>query len=214
MMITRSSLFAAALISGFVFTACAGAQPLDPTAPDAVVEYGGPEPLVIETGEGESITLTVELAETPEARQRGMMHRESLDPDAGMLFDFEVEQRVSIWMANTPLSLDLIYIRADGTIAKVAVGAVPFSRRSISSEVPVLSVLEINGGRSIELGIDPGDTVRHALFGNVEPVDEAPAPDAQASGGEAPAELESEPDAEPEPEAEPAAPAPADEGGR
>ncbi len=202
MMITRSILLSAALISGFVFTACAGAQPLDPTAPDAVVEYGGPEPLVIETGEGESVTLTVEVAETPQARQRGMMHRESLDPDAGMLFDFEVEQRVSIWMANTPLSLDLIYIRADGTIAKVAVGAVPFSRRSISSEVPVLSVLEINGGRSVELGIDPGDTVRHALFGNVAPAEDAPALD--ASGGEA----------VPASEAEPAEPEPAEEGGR
>jgi len=192
MMITRSILLSAALISGFVFTACAGAQPLDPTAPDAVVEYGGPEPLVIETGEGQSVTLTVELAETPQARQRGMMHRESLDPDAGMLFDFEVEQRVSIWMANTPLSLDLIYIRADGTIAKIAVGAVPFSRRSISSEVPVLS----------ELGIDPGDTVRHALFANVAPAEEEPAL-------EAPAE-----EAEPASEAEPAEPEPAEEGGR
>jgi len=109
---------------------------------------------------------------------------------------------VSIWMANTPLSLDLIYIRADGTIAKIAVGAVPFSRRSISSEVPVLSVLEINGGRSVELGIDPGDTVRHALFANVAPAEEEPAL-------EAPAE-----EAEPASEAEPAEPEPAEEGGR
>jgi hypothetical protein len=206
MIITRSILLSAALISGFVFTACAGAQPLDPTAPDAVVEYGGPQPLVIDTGEGQSVTLTVELAETPQARQRGMMYRESLDPDAGMLFDFEVEQRVSIWMANTPLSLDLIYIRADGTIAKVAVGAVPFSRRSISSDVPVLAVLEINGGRSIELGIDPGDTVRHAWFGNVEPETEDPAPDAEASAGET--------GDEPASDAEPAEPVPAEEGGR
>lgn len=168
MMNVRAFLFSAALASGFVFTACAGAQPLDPTAPDAVVEYGGPEPVVIETGEGESVTFTVELAETPEARQRGLMYRESLAPDAGMMFDFEVEQPVSIWMANTPISLDLIYIRADGTIAKVAVGAVPYSRRSISSDVPVIAVLEIPGGRSVELGVDPGDVVRHRWFDNVE----------------------------------------------
>jgi len=192
MMILRRILLSAALTSGFVFTACAGAQPLDPTAPDAVVEYGGPEPLVIETGEGESVTLTVELAETPEARQRGMMHRETLDPDAGMLFDFEIEQRVSIWMANTPLSLDLIYIRADGTIAKIAVGAVPFSRRSISSEVPVLAVLEINGGWSVELGIDPGDVVRHAWFDNIESgegaASTAPAEESMGDGDADPAE--------------------------
>ncbi|MEQ8404458.1 MAG: DUF192 domain-containing protein [Oceanicaulis sp.] len=180
MLNARSILASAALISGFVFTACAGAQPLDPTAPDAVVAYGGPEPLVIETGEGQSVTLTVELAETPQARQRGMMWREELDADAGMLFDFQIEQPVSIWMANTPLPLDLIYIRADGTIAKVAVGAVPFSRRSISSDVPVLAVLEINGGRSVELGIDPGDVVRHAWFGNVVPAEVLDEPAAEA----------------------------------
>ncbi|MGJ3232832.1 MAG: DUF192 domain-containing protein [Oceanicaulis sp.] len=191
-MIARTLLLSAALVSGLFFSACASAQPLDPTAPDAVVEYGGPDPLVIETGEGESVTLTVELAETPQARQRGMMWREELDPDAGMLFDFQVEQPVSIWMANTPLPLDLIYIRADGTIAKVAVGAVPFSRRSISSDVPVLAVLEINGGRSVELGIDPGDVVRHAWFGNAEPSapaleDAAPA-EAKDAAEPAPAE--------------------------
>jgi len=144
------------------------------------------------------------VAETPQARQRGMMHRETLDPDAGMLFDFEFEQRVSIWMANTPLSLDLIYIRADGTIAKVAVGAVPFSRRSISSDVPVLSVLEINGGRSVELGIDPGDTVRHALFGNVE----------MQAGVEADAELDAADATAPETGGEAEALMPAEEDGQ
>ncbi|XBQ15708.1 MAG: DUF192 domain-containing protein [Oceanicaulis sp.] len=197
----RLTLLLAALASGFGFTACAAAQGfVDPTAPDAVVQYGGPDPLVIETGEGETVTLTVELAETPEARQRGMMWREELAADAGMLFDFQVEQPVSIWMANTPLPLDLIYIRADGTIAKVAVGAVPFSRRSISSDVPVLAVLEINGGRSVELGIDPGDVVRHRWFGNVEaaePATETPAETPAAEAGEEPAE---EPGAEPLPE--------------
>lgn len=186
MMIARSFLFSAALVSGLVFTACAAAQePFDPTAPDAVVEYGGPDPVVIETGEGETVTLTVELAETPEARERGMMWREELAPDAGMMFDFQVEQPVSIWMANTPLPLDLIYIRADGTIAKVAVGAVPFSRRSISSDVPVLAVLEINAGRSVELGIDPGDVVRHAWFANaVDGADAASQPEAPAEPAE------------------------------
>ena len=185
MMNVRAFLLSAALATGFVFTACAGAQPLDPTAPDAVVEYGGPEPVVIETGEGESVTFTVELAETPAARQRGLMYRESLAPDAGMMFDFEVEQPVSIWMANTPISLDLIYIRADGTIAKVAVGAVPFSRRSISSDVPVIAVLEIPGGRSVELGVDPGDVVRHRWFDNVEAdAAEAPAEEVEPAAAE------------------------------
>jgi len=175
----RFPAFAAALAAAFAFAACAGAQPLDPTAPDAVVEYGGPDPLVIETAEG-AVTLTVEIADTPQSRQRGLMHRDSLDPDAGMLFDFGQEQVVSIWMENTRIPLDLIYIRANGTIAKIVANAQPFSRRQNWSDFPVLSVLEINGGRAAELNIEPGDLVRHRLFSNAgdngDNGDEGPAP--------------------------------------
>jgi uncharacterized membrane protein (UPF0127 family) len=164
MMTQRFTAPVAGLLALFAFTACASAQGVDPTAPDAVVAYGGPEPVTIETAEG-PVTLSVELAETDEARQRGLMHRESLGADEGMLFNFQEERVVSIWMENTLIPLDILYIRSDGSIAKVITGAQPMSRRQLYSDVPVLSVLEINSGRSAELGIAPGDQVLHRWFG-------------------------------------------------
>lgn len=144
------------------------AQPVDlatadPAARETVVEYGGPEPVVIETGEG-AVTISALIAETPSQRQRGLMWREELAPDSGMLFDFQVEQPVSIWMRNTLISLDILYIRPDGTIAKIIAHAQPGSRRQLLSGEPVIAVLEINAGRAAELGIAPGDQVRHAMF--------------------------------------------------
>ena len=176
MMTHRYFTLLSALLASLCFSACAAAQTaFDPTAPDAVVEYGGPDPLVIETDNG-PVMFTVEVAATQDARTRGMMHRDSVAPDAGMLFDFETEQVISIWMRNTRIPLDIIYIRADGTIAKIVANAVPYSLRPMYSDFPVISVLEIAGGRSAEAGIAPGDLVRHPLFGTAEAVeDEAPA---------------------------------------
>ncbi len=179
MMTDRFKTLFVSLFAALAFSACASAQiefgqddsSFDPTAPDAVVEYGGPDPLVIETASG-PVSFTVELAETEDARNRGMMHRSSMDPDTGMLFDFEIERVVSIWMRNTQIPLDIIYIRADGTIAKIVANAVPYSLRPMYSDYPVISVLEIAGGRAHELGIEPGDLVRHAWFGTAEPVSE------------------------------------------
>ena len=199
MMIQRlTSLFAGLAALG-LFTACASAQVadpagvsgFDPTAPDAVVDYGGPETLTIETETG-PVTLTVELAEAAEARQRGLMHRESLGADEGMLFDFGQERVVSIWMENTLIPLDILYIRADGTIAKIITGAQPMSRRQLFSDVPVLSVLEINSGRAAELGVAPGDRVLHRWFGTApEPGEPAGTETADGGGDEtAPADAE------------------------
>lgn len=173
MMTRLMSCIVTALLALMISTACATAQVFDPTAPDAVVEYGGPEALTIETQAG-PVTLTVGLAETADARQRGLMHRESLGADEGLLFNFEQERVVSIWMENTLIPLDIVYIRSDGTIAKIVTGAVPLSRRQNFSDVPVLSVLEINSGRSAVLGIAPGDLVLHRWFGTAAaPVDPA-----------------------------------------
>lgn len=154
----------------------------DPAARETVIEYGGPEPVVIETADG-AVTIQALIAETPAQRQRGLMWREELAPDAGMLFDFERVQPVSIWMRNTLISLDILYIREDGTIAKIIAHAQPRSERQLLSGVPVLSVLEIGAGRAEELGIEPGDLVRHALFGTVETGE--PAQESAAEPGEA-----------------------------
>jgi uncharacterized membrane protein (UPF0127 family) len=120
--------------------------------------------LVIHSANGDH-AFTVEVVDTPEGRQRGLMYRTSLDPDAGMLFDFFDSGEVSFWMRNTFIPLDMLFIRADGTIANIHVNAVPHDVTGIPSDGPVRFVLEIPGGRSVELGIKAGDTVEHPRMG-------------------------------------------------
>ena len=111
-------------------------------------------------------SFTVEIADTSETIQQGLMYRESLEPDAGMLFDFGLTRDASMWMKNTRIPLDMLFILESGEIVAIARNAQPFSLRSISPGVPVRGVLEIPGGRASELGIEPGDTVVHPVFGN------------------------------------------------
>ncbi|PZO01654.1 MAG: hypothetical protein DCF30_06905 [Hyphomicrobiales bacterium] len=106
----------------------------------------------------------VEVMRTAEQRAKGLMHRRYMPADRGMLFDFVRVEPVAMWMENTFIPLDMLFIRADGTIARIAENTEPLSQRTIPSGEPVLSVLEINGGVSRTLGIKPGDKVEHALF--------------------------------------------------
>lgn len=117
--------------------------------------------LILHTGEA-SHTFTVELVDTPETRAQGLMYRQELADDAGMLFDFLEERQVSFWMRNTYIPLDMIFIGADGEVKTIHVNARPHDPTSIPSQVPVQFVLEIPGGRSVELGLEPGDRVEHA----------------------------------------------------
>jgi uncharacterized membrane protein (UPF0127 family) len=102
--------------------------------------------------------FTVEVARTPAEQQRGLMFRESLAPDRGMIFPYDPPQPVAFWMKNTLIPLDMIFIRADGTIANIET-AVPLSLDSVPSAGDAAAVLEIAGGRSAELGIKAGDKV-------------------------------------------------------
>lgn len=110
----------------------------------------------IETAGGVRL-LQVELAETPEQRARGLMFRRSLAPDAGMLFLFPERERPTMWMANTWLPLDMLFVAADGRVVHVFPNAVPRSRLTISSPHPARMVLELAGGVARSLGIEPGD---------------------------------------------------------
>ena len=110
----------------------------------------------IETAAGARL-FHVELAETPEQRARGLMFRRSLAPDAGMLFLFPERERPTMWMANTWLPLDMLFVAADGRIVHVFANAVPRSRLTISSPRPARMVLELAGGTARRLGIAPGD---------------------------------------------------------
>jgi len=115
--------------------------------------------VTIHTAQGE-FTFSVEIADTPEARRQGLMFRQELAPDAGMLFDFETERPASFWMQNTLIPLDIIFIAADGTVRNIAHGR-PQDPTSLPSDGPVRFVLEIAGGRGAEIGLDAGDTIDH-----------------------------------------------------
>ncbi|MEK9661834.1 MAG: DUF192 domain-containing protein [Alphaproteobacteria bacterium] len=121
--------------------------------------------LAIETAKG-SYDFAVELAETPQQKSRGLMFRESMAADAGMLFVYSRPQVITMWMRNTYIPLDMLFIARDGRIAHIAQNAVPRSDRTISSHARVTGVLELNGGTARRLGIAVGDRVRHAAFGN------------------------------------------------
>jgi uncharacterized membrane protein (UPF0127 family) len=121
------------------------------------------ETITVDTRHGPRV-FTVEIAADMKSQERGLMFRRQMDPDAGMLFVFEPPQLVSFWMKNTFIPLDLMFVRADGTIASIAANAAPLSETSIPSTEPVRAVIEINGGRAQALGIAPGDRVHAAQF--------------------------------------------------
>ncbi|HEY4943525.1 MAG TPA: DUF192 domain-containing protein [Rhizomicrobium sp.] len=121
------------------------------------------ETIRIDTASGPK-SFTVEIAADSASQERGLMYRRDLPRDQGMLFDFHQQERVSFWMKNTPLPLDMLFIRADGTVSSVAPNAVPYSSDFIYATEPVQAVLEINGGEARALGIQPGDRVHSVIF--------------------------------------------------
>jgi hypothetical protein len=108
--------------------------------------------------------FAVELAVTDEERAKGLMFRKELPEGRGMLFDFKREQPVSMWMQNTYVSLDMIFIRDDGRIARIAENTEVLSERIIPSGAPVRAVLEVVAGTAKKLGIATGDRVASALL--------------------------------------------------
>lgn len=130
---------------------------------------GGPqpilaqEPLTIATADG-PVGFLVEMARTPREQSRGLMFREQVPPGTGMLFVHDEPRPVSMWMRNTPTSLDMLFIDETGTIESIAAGTTPFSEAVISSRGPVAGVLEILAGEAERLGIEEGDQVRHPHF--------------------------------------------------
>lgn len=139
----------------------------DPTAEDTVVAFGAPEPVVIDTGDSRH-TVMAELAVTPEQMQRGLMWRETVPVGTGMLFHYVPAQRAAMWMENTLADLDLLFIDESGEVVKVIAYAQAGSRRSLPANAEVSGVLELAAGQAIEMGIRPGDSVHHAIFGNAE----------------------------------------------
>ena len=146
----RSSVTLAALLGLLVFAAGrAGAAEL--------------QPLEIATKSGVKM-FAVEMATTDAERETGLMYRKELADGRGMLFDFTPEQEVSMWMKNTYIPLDMIFIRADGRILRIAENTEPLSTKIIPSGGLAKGVLEVIGGTAKKYGIVPGDVVAHPLF--------------------------------------------------
>lgn len=116
------------------------------------------------TGAFGATRFTVEIARTPEEQARGLMFREEMAADAGMLFVYDTPRTVSFWMRNTLIPLDMIFIGPDGAVRHVHAEAIPGDETPIPSRGPVIGVLEINGGLAEEIGIAPGAQVRHPLL--------------------------------------------------
>ena len=116
-------------------------------------------PLTIETASGAKHHFSVELADDYEERQKGLMFRKELAENGGMLFDFKRTQRVAMWMQNTPLSLDMLFISEEGVVKDLHERAVPFSTTTIQAKRRVRYVLELLGGTANRLAISAGDRV-------------------------------------------------------
>ena len=112
---------------------------------------------VLEASAGQCVFLDLWLAETPAEQRRGLMHVREVPEGWGMLFLYKREREVSMWMKNTHVSLDMLFIRADGTIARIETNTRPLSLESISSGEPVNRVLELKAGSAKRWGVKPGD---------------------------------------------------------
>ena len=149
---TRAWLWVAVAIAA-VLCACA----------DISARAASFQPLEIVTKTGVQV-FSVEMATTEEEKTTGLMYRKELPDGKGMLFDFSPEQQVSMWMKNTYIPLDMIFIRADGRILRIAENTVPLSEALVPSGGPVRAVLEVIAGTAKKLGIAPGDRVAHPIF--------------------------------------------------
>ncbi len=148
-----------ALIVVWLFSAVAGAA--------AAQELSKLEPLTIISDQSANLFIT-EIADTQQLRARGLMFRHRLPPNQAMLFDFKVSRPASMWMKNTYMSLDMLFVRDDGTIAAIAENTVPQSLDTISVQEPVRGVIELAAGTVKNFGIKVDDKVYHRIFKTAE----------------------------------------------
>ena len=166
----RRLLTVLSLVTVFLVAACASGtyaqgfrqrEALDPSKAQALPT----STLSIQSG-AQSYPFVVELADTQDERSIGLMHRNYLAPDHGMLFDFEIEQQERFWMRNTFIPLDMLFVRADGEIALIAQNTIPHDERPVGPRQAVRAVLELPGGTAERLHLKTGDVVHHPVFGN------------------------------------------------
>jgi hypothetical protein len=164
MQLTLSSRAASAALLSFVVAACAGMTVMLGFLTFPASAQLKREQLTLLTARGE-IPIEVELAETAEQKQQGLMFRRSLPERSGMLFLYEGSGEITMWMKNTYIPLDMVFIRADGVVHRIEAMTTPFSEEVISSKGTVAAVLELSGGAAERFGLRPGDKVLHRYFG-------------------------------------------------
>ena len=123
------------------------------------------ETLLLETSAGRQ-SIAIEVAQTLEEKFRGLMFRPKIPEHTGMLFPYGTPQEITMWMKNTYASLDMVFIRVDGTVHRIEANTEPMSERVIASDGPVAAVLELAAGAAAKYGLKPGDKVLHKSFGN------------------------------------------------
>ena len=143
----------------------ATAQSNEPTKPQPDLPK---EKLIITTKDGVKHVFNVEMAESPMQQITGLMFRTSVPADGGMLFDWGVPRDSQMWMKNTLVPLDMVFINQDGTIRSISENTVPESLAVIDSRGPVRATLELQGGITAQLGIVVGDKVTQRIFGNAQ----------------------------------------------
>ncbi len=149
------------LMTYLIMLVAFSAMPL--TSPAYATSKMRVETVVITTASGE-YSFEAEIADTPQHKSQGLMRRPLMDADRGMLFDNGDDREMFMWMKNTILALDMIFITKDGTVARIAKNTVPFSETIIPSGQPVRGVLEVIAGTADRIGLKAGDKVKHAMF--------------------------------------------------
>jgi len=163
----KSSWALAAALSAYVAFAGSGTARADDAAPEPLSAF--PQSLLaVRTTAGKVVNFKIWTADSPRREEQGLMFIRELDEHAGMLFAFPTNPHPMMWMKNTYIPLDLLFINAQGRIEYIAARATPLSLAVIQSPKPALAVLELDGGACERLGINVGDLVIHPLFHNAK----------------------------------------------
>ncbi len=149
------------LFRAFIFTLFSAFLLVQP----ASAQTAGDDHLTIVTGSG-AHKFEIEVMRSNAELERGLMFRRTMAQDKGMLFDFKTPQTVSMWMKNTYLPLDMLFIGQDGRVVSIKENAEPLSETTIGSGGLVTGVLEVNAGTAKRIGVEPGDLVHHPMFGS------------------------------------------------
>ncbi len=160
MLISSRAARGVALFLFFLVIGMLSAPFVSPSTAEATMRR---ESLTVQTKAGPQV-IEIEVAETPDEKAKGLMFRAKVPDGTGMLFPYGRPEEITMWMKNTYASLDMVFIRGDGTIHRIEANTEPMSERVIASEGPVTAVLELAAGAAAKLGITAGDRVQHKSF--------------------------------------------------